>query len=172
MPEPGIVLNSDQIGDLHELLDHAETIAQWLLHATDEIIDDLAQTAYAAHFHPRSAVFWLVEDLVHTQYRLHRALHPDTGSHDQDPGQDTHAEPAAQAATSATTSYRGRLDASASIGNQFHGLPEDARDALVERAATLLRSHGTRSCCLPVAGFEDEVHRRLGRPANRLYPAF
>jgi hypothetical protein len=70
MPEPGIVLNSDQIGDLHELLDHAETIAQWLLHATDEIIDDLAQTAYAAHFHPRSAVFWLVEDLVHTQYRL------------------------------------------------------------------------------------------------------
>jgi hypothetical protein len=22
------------------------------------------------------------------------------------------------------------------------------------------------------AGFEDEVHRRLGRPANRLYPAF
>jgi hypothetical protein len=54
---------------------------------------------------------------------------------------------------------------------QFHGLPEDARDALVERAATLPRSHGTRSCCLPVAGFEDEVHRRLGRPANRLYPA-
>ena len=119
MPEPGIVLNSDQIGDLHELLDHAETIAQWLLHATDEIIDDLAQTAYAAHFHPRSAVFWLVEDLVHTQYRLHRALHPDTSSHDQDPGQDTHAEPAAQAATSATTSYRGRLDTSASIGNQI-----------------------------------------------------
>jgi hypothetical protein len=119
MPEPGIVLNSDQIGDLHELLDHAETIAQWLLHATDEIIDDLAQTAYAAHFHPRSAVFWLVEDLVHTQYRLHRALHPDTSSHDQDLGQDTHAEPAAQAATSATTSYRGRLDTSASIGNQI-----------------------------------------------------
>ena len=119
MPEPGIVLNSDQIGDLHELLDHAETIAQWLLHATDEIIDDLAHTAYAAHFHPRSAVFWLVEDLACTQYRLHRALHPDTGSHDQDPGQDTHAEPAAQAATSATTSYRGRLDTSASIGNQI-----------------------------------------------------
>lgn len=118
MPEPGIVLNSDQIGDLHELLDHAETIAQWLLHATDEIIDDLAQAAYAAHFHPRSAVFWLVEDLVHTQYRLNRALHPDTGSHDQDPGQDTHAEPTAQAATSTTTSHRGRLDTTASIGNQ------------------------------------------------------
>jgi hypothetical protein len=121
MPEPGIVLNTDQAEDLHELLDHAETIAQWLLHAPDEVLSDLAQTAYPAHFHPRSAVFWLIEDLVHTQYRLHRALHPDTGSHDQD----THAEPAAQAATSATTSYSGRLDTPASIGNQIRsGLPE------------------------------------------------
>jgi hypothetical protein len=129
MPEQGIALDTDQAEDLHELLDHVETIAQWLLHATDEIIDDLAQTAYAAHFHPRSAVFWLVEDLVHTQYRLHRALHPDTGSHDQD----THAEPAAQAATSATTSYSGRLDTSASIGNQIP--PSRPRSSRSERVS-------------------------------------
>jgi hypothetical protein len=107
MPESGIVLNPGQADDLRELLDDVETIAQWLLHAADEIIDDLAQTAYRAHFHPRSAAFWLVEDLVHAQYRLHKALHPDDGSHEQDyqdPRQDTRNQPNAQAETSATTS--------------------------------------------------------------------
>ena len=83
MPEPGIILNHDQAEDLHELLDHAETLAQWLLHATDEILDDLAKTAYPAHFHPASAVFWLIEDLVHTRYRLDKALHPDASTYDQ-----------------------------------------------------------------------------------------
>lgn len=74
MPEPGIVLDPGQAEDLHELLDHAETTAQWLLHAADEILDDLAQTAYPAHFQPRSAVFWLIDNLAHTQYRLRKTL--------------------------------------------------------------------------------------------------
>ncbi len=86
MPEPVIVLDTDQAEDLHELLDHAQTIAQWLLHADDQVLDDLAQTAYPAHFHPRSAAFWLIEDLVHTHCRLDKALHPD-------PEEDTRAEP-------------------------------------------------------------------------------
>lgn len=75
MPEPGITLDADQAEDLCELLHHTQTITQWLLHATDEIINDLAQTAYPAHFHPRSAAFWLIEDLTHTRHRLHQTLH-------------------------------------------------------------------------------------------------
>jgi adenylate cyclase len=63
MPEPGIALDPRQAKDLHELLDHAETLAQWLLHAADDILDDLAQTAYPAHFQPRSAVFDLATGL-------------------------------------------------------------------------------------------------------------
>ena len=74
MPEAAIVLDPGQAEDLRELLDHAETLAQWLLHAADDILDDLAQTAYPAHFHPRSAVFWLIEGLAHTRYRLHKTL--------------------------------------------------------------------------------------------------
>jgi hypothetical protein len=74
MPEPGIVLDPGQAEDLHELLDHAETLAQWLLHAADDIPGDLAQTAYPAHFQPRSAVFWLIENLAHAQYRLRKTL--------------------------------------------------------------------------------------------------
>ena len=62
MPEPGITLDTGQTEELCELPDHTETITQWLLHARDEIIDDLARTAHPAHFHPRSAAFWLIED--------------------------------------------------------------------------------------------------------------
>ena len=77
MPEPGITLNADQAEDLCELLHHTQAITQWLLHAADEIINDLAQTAYPAHFHPRSAACWLIENLTHTRHRLHKTLHPD-----------------------------------------------------------------------------------------------
>ena len=79
-----------------------------------------------AHFHPRSAVFWLIEDLARTRYRLHKTLHPDARSDDQDPGEDTRAKPAAQVATSTTTSHRGGLDTSAPIGNQIPHPPLSA----------------------------------------------
>lgn len=133
MPEPGIVLDPGQAEDLCEFLGHAETIAQWLLHAADEILDDLAHTAYPAHFHPRSAVFWLTEDLIHTGYRLRKALHPDAANHDQDPGGDTCAKPAAEAAASTKTSPRDRLDTPASIGNQI----PPSRQGMSRSGATL-----------------------------------
>jgi len=74
MPEPAVVLDPGQAEDLPELLDHAGTPAQWLLHAADDIPGDLAQTAYPARFQPRSAVFWLTEGLARTRYRLHKTL--------------------------------------------------------------------------------------------------
>src|ERR1700733_2349415 len=77
IPEPGLTLDPGQAEDLCELLDHVETITQWLLHAADEVLNDLAQTAYPAHFQPRSAAYWLLEGLIHTRCRLHKTLHHD-----------------------------------------------------------------------------------------------
>ena len=59
------------------------TLAWWLLFASDEITGDLAQAAYPAHFHPRSAVLWLTEDLIHIGYWLHQAIHPGNDHNDQ-----------------------------------------------------------------------------------------
>jgi hypothetical protein len=113
----GIYLSPDQADDLCELLDHVHTVAWWLLFARDEITDDLAQAAYPAHFHPRSAVFWLTEDLIHAGDRLHKAIHPD-GNNDQPDGTNRHT-PAAQAGTSATAFSHDELDNSNPIGNQI-----------------------------------------------------
>ena len=113
----GIYLSPDQADDLCELLDHVHTAPWWLLFARDEITDDLAQAAYPAHFHPRSAVFWLTEDLIHAGDRLHKAIHPD-GNHDQPDGTNRHT-PAAQAGTSATAFPHDELDNSTPIGNQI-----------------------------------------------------
>ena len=114
----GIHLDQDQADDLCELLCHVHTVAWWLLFASDQITGDLAQAAYPAHFHPRSAVLWLTEDLIHIGDRLHQAIHPGNDHNDQ-PRQDEPAhKPAAQAGTSATASSRDDLDNSTPIGNQ------------------------------------------------------
>ena len=113
----GIYLSPDQADDLCELLGHVHTIAWWLLFASDEITDDLAQAAYPAHFHPRSAVFWLTEDLIHAGDRLHKAIHPDDNN-DQ-PDETNRCTPTAQAGTNATALSRDKLDNSTPIGNQI-----------------------------------------------------
>ena len=112
----GIYLDQDQADDLCELLGHVHTAAWWLLFASDQITGDLAQAAYPAHFHPRSAAFWLTEDLIHIGDRLHKAIHPDNDNSDQ-PGGTNRRNPAAQAGTSSTAPSRDGLDNSTPIGN-------------------------------------------------------
>jgi hypothetical protein len=112
----GIYLDQDQAGDLCELPGHVHTVAWWLLFASDQITGDLAQAAYPAHFHPRSAVFWLTEDLIHIGGRLHKAIHPDNDNSDQ-PSGTNRRNPAAQAGTSTTAPSCDGLDSSTPIGN-------------------------------------------------------
>ena len=70
MPAETITLTQDQAEDLRELLSYAEILEDWLLHASDDILDELARFAYHDHFHPHSAAWWLIEDLGHLRCRL------------------------------------------------------------------------------------------------------
>jgi hypothetical protein len=69
-----ITLTQDQADDLRELLSYAETLEDWLLHAPDGTLHELARFAYHDHFHPYSAAWWLIEDLGHLRCRLRKAL--------------------------------------------------------------------------------------------------
>ena len=69
MPTQTITLTPDQADDLRELLSYAEILEDWLLHAPDHILDELARFAYHDHFHPNSATWWLIEDLGHLRGR-------------------------------------------------------------------------------------------------------
>ena len=74
MPAETITLTQDQAEDLRELLSYAEILEDWLLHAPDDILDELARFAYHGHFHPYSAAWWLIEDLGHLRCRLRKTL--------------------------------------------------------------------------------------------------
>ena len=74
MPTQTITLTPDQLDDLRELLSYAEILEDWLLHAPDYILDELARFAYHDHFHPCSAAWWLIEDLGHLRCRLRKTL--------------------------------------------------------------------------------------------------
>jgi hypothetical protein len=69
-----ITLTQDQAEDLRELLTYAEILEDWLLHAPDDILNELARFAYHDHFHPCSAAWWLIEDLGHLGCRLRKTL--------------------------------------------------------------------------------------------------
>jgi hypothetical protein len=91
MPQPVIVLDEDQADDLRELTALTAIVQQWLEHAADHILNDLAGFAYPHTFHPRSYAHWLAEDLASITTRLQQA----------------------------TNSSRDPLDTPASIGNQI-----------------------------------------------------
>jgi len=86
MPAETITLTHDQTEDLRELLNYAQTLEDWLLHAPDDILDELARFAYHDHFHPHSATWWLIEDLGHLRCRLRKSL----------PGHQQHPDPTGQ----------------------------------------------------------------------------
>ena len=64
MPEPDLTLDPDQADDLRELIDLTAILQEWLQHADDSILDDLASFAYRDTIHPRSCVDWLTDDLA------------------------------------------------------------------------------------------------------------
>jgi hypothetical protein len=116
MPAETITLTQDQAEDLRELLSHAEIPEDWLLHASDDILDELARFAYYGHFHPYSAAWWLIEDLGHLRCRLRKTL--PGHHHEQDRPAVAHSIKAiAETGTSPTASSRDGLDTATSIGN-------------------------------------------------------
>ena len=116
MPAETITLTQDQAEDLRELLSHAEILEDWLLHASDDILDKLARFAYYGHFHPYSAAWWLIEDLGHLRCRLRKTL--PGHHHEQDRPAVAHSIKAiAETGTSPTASSCDGLDTATSIGN-------------------------------------------------------
>ena len=73
MPEPDLTLDPDQADDLRELIDLTAILQEWLQHADDSILDDLASFAYRDTIHPRSCVDWLTDDLAGISARLRTA---------------------------------------------------------------------------------------------------
>ncbi len=74
MPDPAIVLDQDQTEDLRELIALTAILQEWLEHADDGILDDLASFAYRDTFHPRSYAHWLAEDLAALSSRLRKTV--------------------------------------------------------------------------------------------------
>lgn len=137
MPARTTALTEDQAEDLRELLGYVAILEDWLLHAPDETISELADAAYHGHFHPYSAAWWLIEDIGHLGSRLRKAL---PGRH---PGQ---ARPAAapgvtagpEAETRTTPSSPDGLDTPSSIGNQ-NGARHAGRQGKLPRTAAHCR---------------------------------
>jgi len=119
MPAETITLTQDQAEDLRELLSYTGILEDWLLHAPDDILEELAHFAYHDHFHPYSAAWWLLEDLGHLGCRLRNTL----PGHQQKQDQPA-AAPSVEAIAKARNknngpSSRDDLDTATSIGNQL-----------------------------------------------------
>jgi hypothetical protein len=119
MPAGTITLTHDQAEDLRELLSYVRILEDWLLHAPDDILDELARFAYHEHFHPYSAAWWLIEDLGHLSCRLRKTLPGHHHEQDQ-PAIAPSVQAIAQTETSPTATSRDGLDTATSIGNHKH----------------------------------------------------
>jgi hypothetical protein len=100
MPETTITLTEEQAEDLRELLDHTQIIEDWLLHAGEEVLAELADFAFPTHFHPASAVTWLTEDIGQLGCRLRQALSPHVDHEINTPAAASDAETVTEASTS------------------------------------------------------------------------
>jgi hypothetical protein len=109
MPTQTITLTQDQADDLRELLSYAEILEDWLLHAPDDILSELARFAYHDHLHPCSPAWPLTEDLGHLRCRLRKTL--PGHHHEQDrPAVAPSIKATAETGTTPTASSRDRLD--------------------------------------------------------------
>lgn len=122
MPAETITLTHDQAEDLRELLSFAQILEDWLLHAPDGILDELAGFAYHEHFHPYSAAWWLIEDLGHLACRLRKTL-PCNQQDQNRPAVAPSVKVIAETETRPTASSRDGLDTATSIGNQNRPCP-------------------------------------------------
>jgi len=119
MPAERITLSHDQTEDLRELLSYAQILEDWLLHAPDDILHELARFAYHEHFHPHSAAWWLIEDLGHLRCRLRKTLPGHHHEQDQ-PAIASSVKAIAETGTRPTASSNDGLDTATSIGNHKH----------------------------------------------------
>ena len=143
MPAETITLTQDQAEDLRELLSYAEIPEDWLLHASDDILDELARFAYYGHFHPYSAAWWLIEDLGHLRCRLRKTL--PGHHHEQDRPAVAHSITAiAETGTSPTASSRDGLDTATSIGNHNPPLRDGTPAADRQSHGNAVPSRSTR----------------------------
>jgi hypothetical protein len=139
-----ITLNQDQAEDLRELLSYAQILEDWLLHAPDDILHELARFAYHEHFHPYSATWWLIEDLGHLGCRLRNTLcrtsaRPRSASSCPHPT----VKAIAETGTRPSASSRDDLDTATTIGNHKH--PSGAAPAVRAAAMTMCPRTGLLS---------------------------
>jgi hypothetical protein len=115
MPETGIVLDQDQADDLRELITLAAIVQEWLEHADNPVLDNLADFAYRDTFRPRSYAAWLTEDLAGICGRLRQALsRPQPASTSQDKDQ-----PSASAGQSPTPQQDRQIPPATALTHQL-----------------------------------------------------
>jgi len=69
---PAVYFDPTDAGDLRALAGYLSIVEDWLLHTSDDVLDELARFAFRAVYHPRDGVDALVDHLGHASVALHR----------------------------------------------------------------------------------------------------